>query len=69
MQFQIQVNIRQQQLYSIYSRVHLQALQEVLSPFENTEITESQNCKDWKGPLETIESNLLKQVPYSRSHK
>ena len=33
-------------------------------------ITESQNCRGWKGPLEIIESNLLlKQVPYSRLHR
>jgi len=33
-------------------------------------ITESQNCRGWKGPLGIIKSNtLLKQVPYSRLHR
>lgn len=31
------------------------------------EITESQNCKGWKGPSETIQSNSL--LPYSGLHR
>lgn len=37
---------------------------------EDHSITVSQSCRGWMGPLENIESNpLLKQVPYSRSHR
>ena len=33
-------------------------------------ITESQNCRGWKGPQEIIKSNpLLKQVPYNGLHR
>ena len=33
-------------------------------------LTESQNCRSWKGPLEMILSSaLIKQVPYSTSHR
>jgi len=33
-------------------------------------ITESQNCRGWKGPPEIIESNsFAKQAPYSRLHR
>ena len=31
--------------------------------------TESQNCRDWKGPLEVESKPLIKQVSYSKSHR
>ena len=47
-----------------------QVLEQAAQRGDGVTVTESQNCRGWKGPSEIIESNPpSEQAPYSRLHR